>query len=127
MGAKMEGIPLEKPFCCTDTACPNHRPLNGFKSLTGLKRHLTTKAKRVRLALEALKPKYTMTPGGAVSPGGADNKKDTAPLVTEALEKETLPVSATNTTNQESENQDKIQLSTKNSKKSKASKKNNKK
>ena len=139
--AKMEGIPLEKPFCCTDTACPNHRPLNGFKSLTGLKRHLTTKAKRVRLALEALKPKDTMTPGGAVSPGGAmssggavssggaDNKKDTAPLVTEALEKETLPMSATNTntTNQESENQDKIQLSTKNSKKSKPSKKNNKK
>ena len=70
--AKLNGEELEKPYCCPDDECTNHKALNGFKSLAGLKMHMA--AKRKRKAAQAKKEQVTPPPlhGGATT-GSADH------------------------------------------------------
>ncbi len=44
--AKRHGIPLALPYLCEDIDCKNNKHHMGFKTLTGLKRHYSSKLKR---------------------------------------------------------------------------------
>ena len=66
--AKLGGEPIEKPYCCADKHCIRHKPLNGFETLRGLKRHITAKLKRAKAAADALVRGTSQENGGRVCP-----------------------------------------------------------
>jgi len=72
--AKMNGEPVEQPFCCPDKSCKYSGPMNGLKTLGGLMRHLKAKAKRVLAMQEAL---LETTGAKDDDPGGAQDATDT--------------------------------------------------
>ena len=71
--AKLNNEPLDKPYCCKDKSCDNSKPLNGFRSLRGLRMHQTKKAKKAIKILADLQG----TTDETTTPGGADVQQNT--------------------------------------------------
>ena len=71
--AKLNNEPLDKPYCCKDKSCDNSKPLNGFRSLRGLRMHQSKKAKKAIKILADLQG----TTNETTTPGGADVQQNT--------------------------------------------------
>jgi hypothetical protein len=52
--ATRHGVPIARPYLCADSGCKNHLAGDGFKTLRGLKRHITIKAKNLAKKLQAI-------------------------------------------------------------------------
>ena len=53
--AKLNGKPLQKPYCCKEKYCIRNDPLNGLASIQGLQTHTNVHLKKAAAAAEELK------------------------------------------------------------------------